>query len=164
MKEVKNMYIVENECLEEIRKIWIENNSGYIGNNCNLRSINDNNMLKVVCKTDADVCGYAVLYFEKDFCELEKYPNYIENMSKKTIYMWEMVTSKNHLKEGVASKIYDYIKTKFNDYTIYAAIDEKNIPSLNLHIKEKFIPIYNFYKEDENVNYIMHEWSNAKGE
>lgn len=42
------MYIVENECLEEIRKIWIENNSGYIGNNCNLRSINDNNMLKVV--------------------------------------------------------------------------------------------------------------------
>ena len=51
------MYIVENECLEEIRKIWIENNSGYIGNNCNLRSINDNNMLKVVCKTDTDVCG-----------------------------------------------------------------------------------------------------------
>ena len=29
------MYIVENECLGEIRKIWIENNSGYIGNNCN---------------------------------------------------------------------------------------------------------------------------------
>ena len=85
-------------------------------------------------------------------------------MHKKTIYMWKKVTSKNHLKEVVASKIYNYIKTKFNDYTIYAAIDEKNIPSLNLHIKEKFIPIYNFYKEDENVNYIMHEWSNAKGE
>lgn len=146
------MYIVENECLEEIRKIWLENNRGYIGNNCNLRSIKDNNMLKVVCKTDTDVC------------ELEKYPNYIKDMPKKTIYMWEMVTSKNYLKEGVASKIYDYIKTKFNDYTIYATIDEKNIPSLNLHIKEKFIPIYNFYKEDENVNYIMHEWSNAKGE
>ena len=61
------MYIVENEFLEEIRKIWIENNSGYIGNNCNLRSIKDNNMLKVVCKTDTDVCGYAVLYFERDF-------------------------------------------------------------------------------------------------
>lgn len=62
----------------------------------------------------------------------------------------------------MASNIYNYIKTKFNDYTIYAAIDEKNIPSLNLHIKEGFIPIYSFYKEDEKVIYIMNEWNKVK--
>ena len=151
--------IEENKYIDQIANIWQENNQGYIGYNCNQRSINDNEMLKIVYVEDKIVYGYAVLYFGVEFCELERYPNKIENIPDKVIYIWEMVTSKNHLRQGIGTKIMNYITNKFKGYTIYSCINSSNTPSLRLHSKLGFNPIYDFIWED-NDEYTMMELKN----
>lgn len=146
--------IVENAYLDEIEKIWKGNNKGYIGYECNQRSIKDENMQKIVYKENEEICGYAVLYFGKDFCKLEGYPNKILYIPDKVAYIWEIVTEINHLRTGVATNILEYIKTKYKNYTIYSCINLSNIPSLKLHEKMNFKQLYKF-KDDENSEYVM---------
>lgn len=148
--------IVENDCLDEIQKIWNSNNKGYISYKCNQRSIKDEDMLKIVYKEKDIVCGYAVLYFGRDFCDLEGYPNKIIDIPNKVAYIWEIVTDINHLRKGIATSILRYIKMKFKEYTIYSCINLSNIPSLKLHLKMDFKTIYEF-KKDNNSEYAMME-------
>lgn len=148
--------IIENDYLEEIQRIWSNNNKGYISYECNQRSIKDKDMLKVVYKEKDSVYGYAVLYFGKDFCDLEGYPNKVINMPEKIAYIWEIVTDINHLKEGVATSILKYIKTKYKGHIIYSCINLSNIPSLKLHSKMDFKTIYEF-KGNNNSEYAMME-------
>lgn len=150
--------IVENEYLNQIEKIWQGNNKGYIGYDCNQRSIKDDKMLKIVFERENLALGYCVLYFEKDFCELEKYPNKISYMPDKIAYIWEIVTDKEHLQEGIATSILNYIKDKFKEYSIYSCINLSNVPSLNLHLKMGFNTIYKF--KQENDEYAMMELKN----
>ena len=42
--------IVENSNLEQIEKIWQGNNQGYVGYECNQRSLKDKEMLKIFIK------------------------------------------------------------------------------------------------------------------
>ena len=142
--------IIENDCLDKIQRIWKQNNRGYIGYECNQRSIKDKEMLKIVYSEKNNVYGYAVLYFKKDFCDLEGYPNKIKNMPNKVAYIWEIITDIKHLRKGVATSILEYIKIKYKGYTIYSCIDLSNIPSLNLHIKIGFKEIYKFKQEDNS--------------
>lgn len=148
--------IIENECLDEIQKIWSNNNKGYISYECNQRSINDEDMLKIVYKEEGIVNGYAVLYFGKDFCELEGYPNKIIDTPDKVAYVWEIVTDIEYLRKGVASSILNYIKTKYKGYSLYSCIELSNIPSFKLHTKMGFSTIYEF-KEDDGCEYAMME-------
>ncbi len=150
--------IIENECLDQIEKIWQGNNKGYIGYECNQRSIKDDKMLKIVYEEENLALGYCVLYFEKDFCELEKYPNKIKNMPDKIAYVWEIVTDKNHIGKGIATSILNYIKDKFKGYSIYSCINLSNIPSLKLHSKIGFNTIYKF--NQDNDEYAMMEFKN----
>lgn len=143
-----------NEHLDDIEKIWQENNKGYVGYNCNQRSLKDKDMLKVVYVNENQVFGYAVLYFKKDFCELENYPNKLKDIPNKVIYIWEIITDKNHIKKGVAIKIFKYIKEKYQGYTIYSCIDLTNIPSLNLHKKMNFKIEY-YFEDERNNKYVM---------
>lgn len=145
--------ILENKYLEQIQKIWKNNNRGYIGYECNQRSIKDDKMLKIVYAEENIVFGYCVLYFGKDFCELERYPNKIVNIPDNTVYIWEIVTDKNHLENGVATNILNYIKGKFSGYSIYSCINLSNIPSLRLHTKVGFNSIYKF--KQDNDEYVM---------
>lgn len=136
--------IYENENIDEIEGIWKRNNNGYISYKCNQRSLKDSNLLKIIYKENNIVYGYAVLYFGKDFCELEGYPNNISNMPDKTAYIWEIITDINYLRKGVATNILKYIINKYKDYSIYSCIDLSNISSLNLHIKVGFTKLYEF--------------------
>lgn len=113
-------------------------------------------MLKIVYKENDIVCGYAVLYFGKDFCDLEGYPNKIIDIPNKVAYIWEIVTDINHLRKGVATSILKYIKMKFKEYRIYSCINLSNIPSLKFHFKMDFKTIYEF-KKDDNSEYAMME-------
>lgn len=150
--------IVENKYLDQIETIWQGNNKGYIGYECNQRSIKDDKMLKIVYEEENLALGYCVLYFKKDFCELEKYPNKIKNMPEKTAYIWEIVTDKNHIGKGIATSILSYIKDKFKGYSIYSCINLSNIPSLNLHSKIGFNTIYKFNQDSDE--YAMMELKN----
>jgi len=149
--------IIENNCLDEIQRIWQENNQGYIDYECNQRSIKDENMLKVVYKEKDIVCGYAVLYFGKHFCKLEGYPNRISNMPSKVAYIWEIVTDINYLRKGVATSILKYIITKYKGYSIYSCINLSNIPSLKLHLKIGFKTLYEFNKNDSKYRMMEFE-------
>lgn len=136
--------IVENEYIDQIENIWKNNNKGYICYECNQRSIKDEELLKVIYKENDIVYGYAVLYFGKDFCEVEEYPNNIVNMPDKVAYIWEIVTDINHLKKGVTTSILEYIKNKFKGYSIYSCINLSNEASLKLHSKIGFKTLYEF--------------------
>ena len=148
--------IIENDCLDDIQRIWNENNKGYISYECNQRSIKDEEMLKIVYKENDKVYGYAVLYFGKDFCELEKYPNNIKNMPNRIAYIWEIVTDVNHLREGVATCILEYIRKNFKGYSVFSCINLSNTPSFRLHENIGFKTIYEF-KLDNNFEYAMME-------
>lgn len=145
--------IVENEGLEEIHRIWQENNQGYVGYECNQRSLKDKDMLKIIYKENENVLGYAVLYFGKDFCDLEGYPNKIKCIPENVIYIWEIITDINHMNKGIASKLYNYIFSKYEGFTIYCAINLENIASLKLHSKVGFQELYKFKIDDES--YVM---------
>lgn len=147
--------IVENKYIDQIEKIWKENNQGYIGYSCNQRSIKDNEMLKVLYVEDEKVLGYSVLYFGKDFCDLERYPNKIESMPDKTIYIWEMVVDKDNCGKGIGTNILKYIKDKFADYTIFCAVEDSNFSSLAMTKKANFEKIYDFTWEDNHIYNMM---------
>ena len=142
--------IIENDYIEDIQKIWKENNSGYITYESNQIAINDNSMLKIVYRENNVTMAYAAIYFGKDFCEKEEFPNKIENMPDKVAYIWEIVTDKKYTGKGIATKLLEYIIEKYKDYSIFSCIDLSNISSLKLHEKSGFVPLYKFEEKENN--------------
>ena len=143
--------IVENDYLEDIQRIWKENNSGYISYESNQQAITDKNMKQLVWRENEITMAYAILYFGKDFCELEKFPNQIGSIPEKMLYIWEIVTDKKYSGRGIANKLMEYITSKYSDFTMYSCIDLTNIASLKLHEKNGFKPLYKFETEKEGI-------------
>lgn len=146
--------IIENDYLDDIQKIWKENNNGYITYESNQTAIKDNNMLKIVYRENNITMAYVTVYLEKDFCEKEEYPNKIENMPEKVAYIWEIVTDKKYAGRGIATKLIEYINNKYKDYSIFSCVDLSNISSLKLHEKNGFVPLYEF-KENNHVHVML---------
>ena len=71
-------------------------------------------------------------------------------MGNKVAYIWEIVTDKNYVGRGIASKLIEYIIDKYKGYEIYSCIDINNYSSLKLHEKYGFYTLYEFEKELEN--------------
>lgn len=142
--------IIENDYFEDIQKIWKENNNGYITYESNQMAINDNNMLKIVYREKKITMAYTTIYFGKDFCDKEEYPNKIENMPDKVAYIWEIVTDKKYAGKGIATKLMEYVINKYKDYTIFSCVDLSNISSLKLHEKNGFVPLYEFEEKENN--------------
>ena len=94
--------------------------------------------------------GYVAVYQENDFCEIEGFPNEIENMSDNVVYIWEVVTRKEFMERGIAKKLLAYVLDKFSNYTIYSCINVNNIPSIRLHEKYVFKELYRFEEKAGN--------------
>lgn len=135
--------IIENEYIEELKEIFDENNQGYITN----RKAIESDMLKVVYLENNKPLGYAIIYEKPDFCEKEKIPIKIDNISKNSIYIWQIATKKGYEKKGIASNIVKYITEKFKERDIYVCVDINNYGSMKVHCKNNFIPIKIFEKE-----------------
>lgn len=142
--------IIENDYIDDIQKIWKENNSGYITYESNQMAINDEKMVKIVWRENEITMAYAIVYLGKDFCKRDEFPNKIKNMPEKTAYIWEIVTDKNYKGKGIASKLIQYIIEKYKGYYIYSCIDLSNIASLKLHKKYGFKDLYRFDKKYNN--------------
>ncbi len=54
--------IVENNYFDDIKRIWKENNSGYITKESNEMLINNNNILKIVYIENEIPAGYVAVY------------------------------------------------------------------------------------------------------
>ena len=54
--------IVENKYLEDIKRIWKENNSGYITEESNEMLINNDDILKIVYLENNVPAGYIAVY------------------------------------------------------------------------------------------------------
>lgn len=150
--------IIENEYFDDIQKIWKENNNGYISYKSNQITINDNKMLKLVWRENNVTMAYVSVYFGKDFCEKEEYPNKIEDMPDKVAYIWEIVTDKKYMGRGIASKLLNYVIERYEDHSIYSCINLNNKASLRLHKKNGFKLLYEFEKEEnekKTKNYVM---------
>ena len=52
--------------------------------------------------------GYIAVYQGNDFCEIEGFPNKIENMTENVVYIWEVVTRKEFMGRGIAKKLLTY--------------------------------------------------------
>lgn len=144
--------VFENDYLDDIRRIWKENNSGYISNESNEKAIKDEGMNQFVWRENNVTMAYAIVYLGKDFCEKDSYPNKIDKMSDKVAYIWEIVTDKKNTGKGIANKLLQYIINKYNNYEIYSCIDLRNIPSLKLHEKNGFKILYEFKGKDNNMH------------
>lgn len=142
--------IVENKYLEDIKRIWKENNSGYITEESNETLIKNNDILKIVYLENEVPAGYVAVYTKNDFCKLENFPDKIEKEGNVS-YIWEIVTDKNYMGKGIASKLMKYILEKFKGYKIYSCIAKDNIPSLKLHEKYGFKEAYQFTKDKEQI-------------
>ena len=90
------------------------------------------------------------MYQGNDFCEIEGFPNKIEDMPENVVYIWEVVTRKEFMGRGIAKKLLAYVLDKFNNYTIYSCINENNIPSIRLHEKYGFKELYRFEEKENN--------------
>lgn len=142
--------IVENKYLEDIKRIWKENNSGYITEESNETLIKNNDILKIVYLENEVPAGYVAVYTKNDFCKLENFPDKIEKEGNVS-YIWEIVTDKNYMGKGIASKLMKYVLEKFKGYKIYSCISKDNIPSLKLHEKYGFKEAYQFTKDKEQI-------------
>lgn len=142
--------IVENKYLEDIKRIWKENNSGYITEEINETLIKNNDILKIVYLENEVPAGYVAVYTKNDFCKLENFPDKIEKEGNVS-YIWEIVTDKNYMGKGIASKLMKYVLEKFKGYKIYSCIAKDNIPSLKLHEKYGFKEAYQFTKDKEQI-------------
>ena len=142
--------IVENKYLEDIKRIWKENNSGYITEESNETLIKNNDILRIVYLENEVPAGYVAVYTKNDFCKLENFPDKIEKEGNVS-YIWEIVTDKNYMGKGIASKLMKYVLEKFKGYKIYSCISKDNIPSLKLHEKYGFKEAYQFTKDKEQI-------------
>lgn len=152
--------IIENNNYDDIRKLYVNNNENYITEESNEYGIQDENMLKLVCIEDDITKGYVIICFDKNFCELEEYPNKIKYMPDKVAYIWAILTDKKYAGKGIGSKLLEYAIEKFYDYTFYSCIEEENTASIKLHEKFGFREIYNFkgkYFDNRISNEIMFE-------
>lgn len=142
--------VVENSYFEDIQKIWKQNNNGYITKTSNQKAIYDEGMNQFVWRENEKTMAYVVVYVGKDFCEKDQCLNKIKKMGNKVAYIWEIVTDKNYVGRGIASKLIEYIIDKYKGYEIYSCIDINNYSSLKLHEKYGFYTLYEFEKELEN--------------
>ena len=152
--------IIENSNYDDIRNLFRENNEDYITEWSNEHGIEDQNMLKLVWKVDNVAKGYAIICFDKNFCEIEEYPNRIENMPENIAYIWEILVDKKYAGQGIGSSLLKYAIEKFPKHTFYSCIEKENIASIKLHEKFGFKEIYNFVGEPFNnkiPNEIMFE-------
>lgn len=152
--------IIENNNYEDIRELYINNNEGYISKQSNEYGIQDEHMLKLVCIEENIAKGYVIICFDKNFCELEKYPNKIKDIPSKVAYIWAIITGREYVGKGIGSKLLKYAIEKFNDYTFYSCIEEENIASIKLHEKFGFKRIYKFtgkYFDNRISNEVMFE-------
>lgn len=149
--------IIENKYIDDIHRIWKENNNGYITPESNQIAVNENEILKVVWRENNITMAYVAVYLEKDFCKKEGYPNKIENMPDKVAYIWEVVTDKKYRGKGIATKLMKYVINKYKGYSIFSCIDLSNAFSLRLHEKNGFVPLYEFEEKENNCisTYIM---------
>ena len=142
--------IIENKYFDDIKRIWKENNSGYITKESNEMLINNNNILKIVYIENEIPAGYVAVYNKNDFCTLEDFPDKVDKNGK-VAYIWEIVTDKKYMGKGIASKLMKYVLEKFKGYKIYSCIAKDNIPSLKLHEKYGFKEAYRFTKDKEQI-------------
>lgn len=94
--------------------------------------------------------GYIAVYTKDDFCKLENFPDKI-GKEENVAYIWEIVTDKNYMGKGIASKLMQYVLEKFKGYKIYSCIAKDNIPSLKLHEKYGFKEAYQFTNDKEQL-------------
>jgi len=152
--------IIENSKYNDIRKLFKENNEDYITKWSNENGIEDKKMLKLVWHEDNISKGYAIICFDKNFCDIEEYPNKIENMPEKIAYVWEILVDKKYAGQGIGSSLLKYAINKFPKHTFYSCIEKENIASIKLHEKFGFKEIYSFVGEPFNnkiPNEIMFE-------
>ena len=142
--------IIENKYFDDIKRIWKENNSGYITKESNEMLINNNNILKIVYIENEIQAGYVAVYNKNDFCTLEDFPDKVDKNGK-VAYIWEIVTDKKYMGKGIASKLMKYVLEKFKGYKIYSCIAKDNIPSLKLHEKYGFKEAYQFTNDKEQL-------------
>ena len=90
------------------------------------------------------------MYQGNDFCEIEGFPNKIENMPQNIVYIWKVVTRKEFMGRGIAKKLLAYVLDKFNNYTIYSCINVNNMPSIRLHEKYGFKELCRFEEKRDN--------------
>ena len=142
--------IVENKYFKDIKRIWKDNNSGFITEESNEMLINNDDILKIVYLENNVPAGYVAVYNKDDFCKLEDFPDKIDRNGNVS-YIWEIVTYKKYKGRGIASKLMQYVLEKFKEYKIYSCVAKNNIPSLKVHEKYGFKEAYQFTKDKEQI-------------
>lgn len=141
------MVILENVKLDELAKIFDENNQNYVSDkNC----IFDEKFLKIVAVENNEAIGYITIYLGSDFIQQEEYPIKYD-VKENSIYIWNGITKKGHEGKGVQTQLLTYLKSKYKLYDIYSVVDIKNIASKKMHNKNGFKPILNFNKEYDGI-------------
>ncbi|MDO4283190.1 MAG: hypothetical protein Q4D02_06085 [Clostridia bacterium] len=75
--------IIENSYFEDIKRIFKENNHGYITEESNLLGLTDKDMRQYVLREEDMTLGYIILYIRNDFCKKEDYPDKIKRCQRK---------------------------------------------------------------------------------
>ena len=142
--------IIENKHYNDIRKLFKENNENYITKWSNEYGLKNDNMLKLLFVENEIAKGYAIICFDRNFCEIEEYPNKIKEMPEKIAYIWEILVDKKYTGKGIASSLLEYAIKKYPEHTFYSCIEKENLASLGLHEKFGFKAIYEFKGEAFN--------------
>ena len=143
----------------QLKHAFVEMDSVYKSTDkllANPRNIDPNGFLRMVASHDwtsgffPGELWYMYEYTKDDFCKLENFPDKI-GKEENVAYIWEIVTDKNYMGKGIASKLMQYVLEKFKGYKIYSCIAKDNIPSLKLHEKYGFKEAYQFTNDKEQL-------------
>ncbi len=136
------MEIKKNYKINEILKIFDENNQGFVYDK---NSITNDEFIKYVCVENQKPIGYLVLYPKSDFAIKDKYDIKIK-IPNNSIYIWHLITKKGYERKGVAKTLINYLKTKYSNYNIYSIVDKNNYKSQELHKALGFVIVDTFKK------------------
>ncbi len=154
--------IEKNYKLNELEKIFDENNQGFVYDKA---SITSDEFIKYVCVENGEPIGYLVLYPKCDFAVKDDYDISV-SIPTNSIYIWHIITKKGYEGRGVAKSLINFLKEEYKRFNIYAILDVNNFKSNKLHERLGFLPVDKFekaYKEDLEVYTLVRFYAQDKG-
>ena len=139
--------IIKNYKLNELVKIFEENNQGYVFDKA---SIHNKDFIKYVCVENYVPIGYLVLYTKNDFPIKDDFAVKIP-IPENSVYIWHIIAKLGEENRGIGKKLIKYIQKKYKENYIFSIVDITNEKSIHLHNKLGFCVVDSFKRESNGI-------------
>lgn len=155
--------ITKNINLEQVKQIYETSDRKHISSQSNDIAISDINISNYLLYEDniTFALAYISVYEKSDFIIKEEFDVKIDDISKDSVYIWEVGTRKGYEGRGYASKLIQHVIEEYSHRDIYSCIDVENYASVKIHERAGFIRVKefvgNFFSDEEHYVIMKYE-------